>query len=55
MGLLYELDNRVKCVCVLGGPWIQWLIVAGVALMGSHYKTDIVSGVGYPRLYLVVS
>jgi hypothetical protein len=36
-------------MCELYGPWIQWLFVAGVALKGSHHKTDIISGVGHPR------
>jgi hypothetical protein len=34
---------------VLYGPWIQWLFVAGIALMGSHYRMDIISGVSHPR------
>jgi hypothetical protein len=25
------------------GPWIQWLFVAGAALMGNHYRTNIIS------------
>jgi hypothetical protein len=28
--------------------------VIGVALMGRHYRTDIISGVGHPRPDLVV-
>jgi hypothetical protein len=46
MGLLYILalwsNERV-----LYGPWIQWLFVAGVALMGSNYRIDIISSVGH--------
>jgi hypothetical protein len=39
---------------VLYEPWIQWLFVAGTALMGGYYKTDIISGVGHPRSNSVV-
>jgi hypothetical protein len=31
------------------GPWIQWLFVVNAALMGGHYRTDIISIVGHPR------
>ena len=41
-------------MCVLYGPWIQWLFVVGTTLIGSHYMIDIISGVGHPRLDLVV-
>ena len=41
-------------VVMLYGPWIQWLFVAGIALTGGHYRTDIISGVGHPRSDLVV-
>ena len=34
---------------VLYGPLIQWLFVTGIALMGSHYWMDIISGVGHSR------
>jgi hypothetical protein len=39
---------------VLYVPWIQWLFMAGVALMDGHYKTSIISGVSHLRLDLVV-
>jgi hypothetical protein len=38
----------------LYGPWIRWLFVAGAALTGGHYKMNVISGVGHPRLDLVV-
>jgi hypothetical protein len=41
-------------MCELYEPWIQWLFMAGVALTSGHYKIDTISGVGYPRLDLVV-
>ena len=41
-------------MCELYGPWIQWLFLAGVALKGSHYRTNIISGVGYLSSDLVV-
>ena len=37
-------------MCVLYGPWIQWLFVDGEALKGGHYRMDIINSVGYPRL-----
>jgi hypothetical protein len=36
-------------MCELYEPWIQWLFVVGVALTGSHYRMDIISGIGHPR------
>jgi hypothetical protein len=41
-------------MCVLYMPWIQWLFVAGTALMGGHYRMDIISNVGHPRSNSVV-
>ena len=41
-------------MCELYGPWIQWLFVAGIALTGSHYKTDIISSVDHLRSDLVI-
>jgi hypothetical protein len=41
-------------MCMLYEPWIQWLIMAGAALEGGHNRTDIINGVGYPRLDSVV-
>jgi hypothetical protein len=34
---------------MLYGPWIQWLFVIDVALMGGHNKMDIIRGVGHLR------
>jgi hypothetical protein len=42
-------------MCVLYGHWIQWLFVAGATLKGSHYRTDIINGVGHSRSDSVVS
>jgi hypothetical protein len=36
-------------VCVICGPWIQWLFMANIALVGGHYGTNIISSVGHPR------
>ena len=36
-------------VCVLYGPWIQWLFMASAALKGGHYRTDIINGVDHSR------
>jgi hypothetical protein len=47
MGLLYGK-------CVLYGLCIQWLFVVGTALMGGHYRTDIISGVGHSRSNSIV-
>ena len=41
-------------MCKLYGPWIQWLFVADAALTGDHYRTDIISGMGYLGLNSVV-
>jgi hypothetical protein len=53
MSLLYMLEFYGQ-MCELYGPWIQWLFVAGAALMGGHYRIDIISGVGHPRLDSVI-
>ena len=42
-------------MCVLYGPWIQWLFVASTTLKGSHYMTNIISDVGHLRSDLVMS
>jgi hypothetical protein len=42
-------------MCVLYGPWIQWLFVTGATLMGGHYRTVIISNVDHPRSDSVVS
>ena len=48
MGLLYGLNDMVKCVCSIG-LGSNGCFMAEAALMG-HYKMEIISGVGYPRL-----
>jgi hypothetical protein len=53
MGLLYRLDDMVKCVCYMG-LGSNGCFMAGVALMGGHYRMDIISSVGHPRSDLVV-
>jgi hypothetical protein len=53
MGLLYELYDMVKCVCYMGIESNDCFI-ANVALTGSHYRTDIISGVGHLRSDLIV-
>ena len=35
-------------MCLLYGPWIQWLFVVNATLKGSHCKTNIINGVGHP-------
>ena len=39
---------------VLYGPWIQWLFMAGAALVGGHNRTDIISSVDHLRSDLVM-
>ena len=46
MSLLYMLALLLN-VCIIE-PRIQWLFMAGVAIMGGHYKTKIISSVGHP-------
>jgi hypothetical protein len=53
MCLLYRLNNIVKCVCFMG-LGSNDCFVTGAALMGGHYRIDIISGVGHPRSDLVV-
>ena len=53
MGLLYMLALWSN-VCAIW-IWIQWLFVAGAALMSCHYKTDIISVVSHPRSNSVMS
>jgi hypothetical protein len=54
MGLLYMLALWSN-VCVLYGHWIQWLFMADTALIGGHYKMDIISSVNHPRSDSVVT
>jgi hypothetical protein len=49
MGLLYKLDNMVKCVCYMS-LGSNGLFVTNAALKGSHYRMDIISNVGHRRL-----
>jgi hypothetical protein len=48
MSLLYRLNDMVKYVYYMG-PGSNSCFVTGVALMGGHYRTDIINGIGYPR------
>jgi hypothetical protein len=53
MGLLYMLA-LFSNVCLLYGPWIQWLFVAATTLKNSRYRMNIFSNVGHPRSDLVM-
>ena len=46
ISLLYRLNVIVKCVCYMGLGF-DGCFVTGAALMGSHYMTYIISGVGH--------
>jgi hypothetical protein len=48
MSLLYRLNDIVKCVYYMG-PRSSSYFVTSVALMGGHYRTDIINSIGYPR------
>jgi hypothetical protein len=47
-GLTIHVNFMVKCVCYRG-LGSNGCVVVGVALTGGHYRTDIISGVSYPR------
>jgi hypothetical protein len=48
MGLLYKLNNMVKCVCYIDfGP--NGYFMTDIALMDHHYRMYIISGMGHPR------
>ena len=47
MGLLYMLALWSN-ISILYWPWIKWLFVASAALMGGHYRMDIISSEGHP-------
>jgi hypothetical protein len=53
MGLLYKLSDMVKYVCHMG-LGSNSCFMTSVALMDSHYRTDIISGAGYPMSDSVV-
>jgi hypothetical protein len=53
MSLLYRLDNMIKCVCYMD-IGSNGCFVTSAALMGNHYRTNIISSVGHPRSDLVV-
>jgi hypothetical protein len=53
LNLLYTLKCMVKCVCYMGHGF-NGCFLTGPALMGNHYKTNIISGVGHQRSYLVM-
>jgi hypothetical protein len=47
--LLYRLNDMVKYVRYIGFG-SNGYFVTGATLMGGHYMTYIISGVGHPRL-----
>ena len=53
MSLLYRLYDMVKCMCYMGHG-SNGYFMAGAALIGDHYRIDIISSVGHPRSDLVV-
>ena len=54
IGLLYKLSDMVKCVCYMSFGSNGYFVI-GATLMNSHYRADIINGVGYPRSDSVVS
>ena len=48
MGLLYKLSDMVKCVCYMGFGFNSYF-VAGTALVGDHYRMDIINIMGHLR------
>ena len=54
MGLLYTLNAMVKCVYYMG-VGSNGCFVTGVTLIGGHYRTYIISGMGHPRSDSVMS
>jgi hypothetical protein len=53
MSLLYKFSDVVKHVCYIGLGF-NGFFMTGVTLMGGHYRTDIISSVGYLRLESVM-
>jgi hypothetical protein len=53
MGLLYRLDDMVKCVCYMS-LGSNGFFMTGTALTSNHYRTNIFSNVGQPRLNSIV-
>ena len=53
MGLLYRLHTMVKCVC-MGYRSNSFVTKAHPLPIDGHYRTYIISGVGYPRSNSVV-
>ena len=51
--LAIYVNFMVKCVCYMGFGFND-CFVTSATLMDGHYKTDIISGVGHPRLDSVV-
>ena len=49
MGLLYRLNNMVKCVCYMSIGSNGYFVI-DLALMGGHYRMDVINGVSHPRL-----
>jgi hypothetical protein len=52
-GLTIHVNFMIKCVCYMG-LGSNGSDQTSVALMGSHYKTYIISSVGHPRSNSVV-
>jgi hypothetical protein len=57
MGLLYGLALWSMCVCVGGGGFRSngFVIKMQPFPMDGHYRTDVINGVGHPRLNPVMS
>jgi hypothetical protein len=53
MCLLCRFNDMVKCVCYMG-LGSKDCFVTDVVLMGGHYRTDIISGIGHSRSESVV-
>jgi hypothetical protein len=47
-GLTIYVNFIIKCVCYMGFG-SNGCFMAGAALTDSHYKTNIISGIGHPR------
>ena len=48
-GLTINVNFMVKCVCYIGLGF-NGCFVTNAGLVGSHYRTYIINGVGHPRL-----
>jgi hypothetical protein len=54
-GLIIHVNFMVKCVCYMGAldPMVSWSRCNHSLWLG-HYRTDVISGVGHPRLDSIV-